>query len=140
MSLLSNQRGGVVAEFALVGPLLLAILFATIVYGIAADRKTAVTNAAREGGRELAVTGSAEAARARVVDSLARARVPFHHNGDVLFDPAQDVSVSVGGGMGTVTVRYRQPRYVEGLPRLLGGAPWPRHFLFEATSVFRLEQ
>lgn len=140
MSLLSSQRGGVVAEFALVGPLLVAILFATIVYGIAADRKTAVTNAAREGGRELAVTGDPELARARVVDSLTRARVPFRRDAEVLFDPAADVLISTGGGIGTVTVRYRQPRYVEGLPRLLGGAPWPRYFLFEATSAFRLEQ
>lgn len=46
-----GQRGASLVEFALIAPLLFAILLGTITGGLALSKKNSVTNAVREGGR-----------------------------------------------------------------------------------------
>lgn len=47
-----NQKGAAAVEFALVLPVLLAILFGTIEFGIILFNKAIITNASREAARE----------------------------------------------------------------------------------------
>jgi hypothetical protein len=54
-----DQRGQALVEFALVLPLLIIILFATVDFGVGLTRWIAITNAAREGAR-LGAVGAAE--------------------------------------------------------------------------------
>ncbi|MBM4284224.1 MAG: pilus assembly protein [Deltaproteobacteria bacterium] len=47
----AHQRGGAIAEFAVVVPLLVAFLFAIVEFGLAFYAKGLLTNAGREGAR-----------------------------------------------------------------------------------------
>lgn len=67
-----NERAAALVEFALVAPLLIALLVGTVTLGIALSRKNSMTNATREGAR-LGATLPADAdwatsVRDRVVD------------------------------------------------------------------------
>jgi len=67
-----GDRGASLVEFALVAPLLFALLLGAITGGLALSRKNSITNASREGARlgaTLEADGAwAEAVRQRVVD------------------------------------------------------------------------
>ena len=97
----SSERGATLAEFALVLPLLVIILFGIIEFGIAFNRAQAVEAAAREGARLASISTSTQGdINARVAASLA---------GIPLQNPA-NVTVAPGGCAGregdpvTVTV------------------------------------
>jgi Flp pilus assembly protein TadG len=47
----SRERGATLVEFALIAPLLFAILLGTITGGLALSKKNSITNAVREGAR-----------------------------------------------------------------------------------------
>ncbi len=66
-----RERGAALAEFALVLPLLLILIFGLIEFGIAFNRAQAVEAAAREGGRlaSLSTTTAAQIST-RVDDAL----------------------------------------------------------------------
>lgn len=60
------------AEFALVLPILLAVLFGIVEFGIAFNRAQAVEAAAREGARLASISTTTDAdVEARVTDTLA---------------------------------------------------------------------
>jgi Flp pilus assembly pilin Flp len=73
-----RERGASLVEFALIAPLLFAILLGTITGGLALSKKNSMTNAVREGGRLGATLFSddedwtwddwADAVRQRVLD------------------------------------------------------------------------
>lgn len=54
----TGQRGGAVAEFVLVMPLLMLLIFGMFVVGTAVTAKGIVQGAARDAAHEFAVTGS----------------------------------------------------------------------------------
>lgn len=56
-----SERGAVLAEFALIVPVLLMILFGIIQFGITLSRTQAVEAAAREGGRLASLASTTEA-------------------------------------------------------------------------------
>ncbi len=56
-----SEQGAVLAEFALVLPVLVMILFGIIQFGIAISRAQAVEAAAREGGRLASLSSSTQA-------------------------------------------------------------------------------
>lgn len=56
-----SERGAVLAEFALILPVLVMILFGIIQFGITLSRTQAVEAAAREGGRLASLSSATEA-------------------------------------------------------------------------------
>ena len=99
----SSERGTVMAEFALVLPILLVILFGIVELGIAFNRAQAVEAAAREGARLASISSTTSGdVTARVNDALA----------GIPLDNPVNVAVAPGGCAGregepvTVTVTY----------------------------------
>ncbi|GAA1429496.1 hypothetical protein GCM10009616_11700 [Microlunatus lacustris] len=68
---LASDRGAAAVEFALVAPLLLVVVLGIAEFGRAYDTKAALSQAAREGARALAVGSTPAVARA-----AARAAAP----------------------------------------------------------------
>jgi Flp pilus assembly protein TadG len=64
------ERGAAAVEFALVVPLLLAIVFSIIDLGFAINRYTVLNNATREGVRAASLSASSSEVDAVVIDSL----------------------------------------------------------------------
>ena len=93
-----RESGAVAAEFAMVLPILVMLLFAISQFGIAFNRSLAVKGAAREGARIASVQSTQAEACGRVTQAL----------GDVAFVSAPTCSWSGGCASGqdfvTVTV------------------------------------
>lgn len=66
-----GERGASAVEFALVVPLLLAILFAMIDFGFAINRYTMLNNATREGVRAASLSASGSEVDQVVNDALS---------------------------------------------------------------------
>ena len=66
-----SERGASAVEFALVVPLLLAILFAMIDFGFAINRYTMLNNATREGVRAASLSASGSEVDQVVNDALS---------------------------------------------------------------------
>lgn len=66
-----GERGASAVEFALVVPLLLAILFAIIDFGFAINRYTMLNNATREGVRAASLSASGSEVDKVVNDALS---------------------------------------------------------------------
>lgn len=99
----SPERGAVMAEFALILPILLVILFGIVELGIAVNRAQAVEAAAREGARLASISSTTNGdVTARVNNALA----------GIPLDSPVAVAVAPGGCAGregeavTVTVTY----------------------------------
>ncbi len=86
-----NQKGVVLAEFALILPILLMMIFGIVQFGIAYNRSLAVHGAAREGARVASLPTSSQA------DACNRATSSL---GDVAFASAPTCTWS-GGCAGT---------------------------------------
>jgi Flp pilus assembly protein TadG len=71
MHRLREDRGAVAVEFALVLPMLVALLLGIMEFGLMYNGQISVTSAAREAARTMAVTNDAAAAR-----NAARAAAP----------------------------------------------------------------
>jgi Flp pilus assembly protein TadG len=114
-----DERGAVAAEFALLLPVLLTILFGTIEFGMIMYSRELITNASREG------------ARAGIVQTF-----PKPTGGDITsiatnyltgtgINPA-DVTITVTGAGGanpailTVAMTYNYPWLIPYIPSLLG--------------------
>lgn len=54
----SDQRGVAAIEFALVFPVLIALIFGSIEFGLVIQERTVVANAAREGARAASLGGT----------------------------------------------------------------------------------
>ena len=99
----TSERGAGLAEFALVLPVLLFLLFGIIEFGIAFNRAQAVEAAAREGGRLASISTTTAGDVDNRVDQ-ALAGIPL--------DNPVTVAVAPGGCAGregeavTVTVNY----------------------------------
>ena len=80
-----EDRGAVLVEFALMIPILLALIFGIIDFGRAFDAKQSLTHATREGVREYAVSqdqSDGEAAFWQGVGSLDTSRISLSVPGD----------------------------------------------------------
>jgi Flp pilus assembly protein TadG len=118
------DRGSAAIEFAMIVPLVLALLLGTVEVAVIARTQLTVSQAAREGAREAATSTDPETAVAVVRRFL----------GDELA-PGARVSVSrdhVVGGRAEVVVRVRYPVAAP----LFGG--WP--IQLEARSSMRVER
>lgn len=122
-----DDRGGTTAiEFAIVAPLLFAILFATVAFGVQYATRIAITYAAAEGGR-AAVAGLTDSERAQLAQTAITDTLTAL---SPLVDPAK-ASVTVNlGSEGTdktiaVTIAYSDTRFAQMpfLPDLTGLQP-----------------
>ncbi len=66
---MSRDRGTATVEFAFILPLLVLLAFGVVEFGRAYNATATLTHAAREGVRELAITGDSEAAVAVARDA-----------------------------------------------------------------------
>ena len=116
-----NERGAAAVEFALVLPLLVALLAGIAEFGRAYHLQTALSQSAREGVRVMALSNDAAAARA-----AARSAAPTLVLGDADItittaspagSPAGTCSVAAPATLppqATVTIRYATP-FMSGL-------------------------
>ncbi len=123
-----KERGSVMAEFALILPILLIVLFGIIEFAIAFNRAQAIEAAAREGARLASIsTTSPSDVEARV--NLALVGIPL--------DGPVTVAVSPGGCAGregqAITVNVSSVKTVT-IPLL-----FTRNVTLNGEAVFRCE-
>lgn len=114
-----REGGGSVAEFALLAPVFVVLLFGLVEFGMAIYAKGVLTNASREGARLGVVYGTPRKTEteiiARVVDYLNKAG----------FTETPSVTVNVtgeGGASGTsLTVSVTYPYHFQVLPNFVRG-------------------
>ena len=129
----SGERAQSMVEFALILPIFLLVIMATVDFGWALRSYIVVTNAAREGAR-LGVIGETEAnIEARVADSSA----------GLLSADDIEVTGERGAPGTTVTVRvdydYTYISPLGGLLSLVSGGTIPNPLPLSTTTRMRLE-
>ncbi|HEV7624773.1 MAG TPA: TadE family protein [Amnibacterium sp.] len=97
-----KDRGSVAVEFALVLPILATLLIGVIEFGNAYGAQLAVTNAAREAARTMAVQNSVSAAQSAALAAAQALTAPAMTASEVSVSPS---ACSVGS-TATVTIRY----------------------------------
>ena len=128
-----RQRGQSMVEFALVIPIFLIIVMATIDFGWAFRSYITTTNAVREGAR-YGVTGATEA---QIVDRVVDRSSGLLTDGDVEVDGA------LGGSGDELTVdatlEYNYITPLGGLISLISGGTLPSPLELTTTTVMRME-
>jgi Flp pilus assembly protein TadG len=109
MNKLKSERGAVAVEFALLLPILVALLLGVIEFSLALNAQQTLTNAAREGARTVAVTNDQAAARA-AVRAAAGVLDPALTDADIAISPAAPCSA----GVTTVTTVTYDYEYLTG--------------------------
>jgi Flp pilus assembly protein TadG len=97
-----TEDGAVAVEFALLLPLLVALLLGIMEFGLLYNAQITLTNAAREGVRTVAIENDQAAAR-NDVRAAALVLDPAVSNTDIGFLP---VGTCVAGVTATVTITY----------------------------------
>ena len=114
-----NERGAVAAEFALLLPVLLTILFGIIEFGMIMYGREVVTNASREGARASIVQVSPKPSSGQITTIATN-----YLNGTGI--SLADVTITVAGAGGaspamlTVTATYNYPWLIPYIPSVLG--------------------
>ena len=120
-----NERGAVAAEFALILPVLLTILFGIIEFGMVMYGREVVTNATRERAR----AGIIQKTPAVTAEQITSVATNYLTGTGVSAASVTFAVPASGGGTGTpvtVTATYRYPWLVPYIPVLLGlPRPWP---------------
>ena len=130
-----NERGAVAAEFALLLPVILLILFGTIEFGMIMYSREVITNASREGARAGIIQVSP---KPTVVAITTIATTYLTGTG---INPA-NVTIAVTGAGGanpatlTVTATYRYPWLIPYIPTVLG---FPRPLPLTGQTIMRHE-
>lgn len=135
----SNDRGSVIVEFALIAPLLILVLLGIMGMGVLINAKIVVAGAAREAGRAWAIVKDDAPARAKAADAITSGGLKLRDGGQNLFDPAQDVRFQRQGDYVTVTVTYRQPTFAPLLAQVLDGSG-TGYITLRSQSIFRVER
>ena len=130
-----NDRGAVAAEFALLLPVILMILFGTIEFGMIMYSRELITNASREGARAGIVQVSPKPTAGTITT------ISTDYLTGTGINPA-DVTITVTGVGGanpatlTVTATYRYPWLIPYIPTVLG---LPRPLLLTGQTIMRHE-
>ena len=96
-----TERGAVAVEFALLAPVLIMLLLGIMEFGRAYNVQVSLTNAAREGVRNMAINNSQAGARAAAKNAATQLS-PALTDANITFSAA---SCAVGAQM-TVTISY----------------------------------
>ena len=130
-----TERGAVAAEFALLLPVILLVLFGTIEFGMIMYSRELITNASREGARAGIVQVSPKPT-AGAITTIATTYLT-----GTGITPA-DVTITVVGAGGvnpatlTVTATYRYPWLIPYIPSVLG---LPRPLSLTGRTIMRHE-
>ena len=120
-----NVRGAVAAEFALLLPVLLTILFGTIEFGMIMYSRELITNASREGAR----AGIVQVSPKPTAGTITTIATTYLTGTGISLAQVTIAVPAFGGGTGTpvtVTATYRYPWLIPYIPTLLGlPAPLP---------------
>ena len=114
-----NERGAAAAEFALLLPVLLTLLFGIIEFGMIMYGREVVTNASREGARAGIVLVSPKPTAGQITTAATNYLTGTGVN-------VADVTIAVAGEGGaspamlTVTATYNYPWLIPYIPTLLG--------------------
>ncbi len=124
-----SERGASLAEFALVLPVLLMVLFGIIEFGLVFSRSQAVEASAREGGRLASLSSTTSADVSNRVDATL---------GGTTFSSPPEVSMVPAGGCAgregeSVTVTVSAPHRIA-IPFVLD-----REVTLTGQAVFRCE-
>jgi len=106
MRLLRSERGAAAVEFALVLPILLAMLVGIMEFGHYYNAQLTLTNAAREGARSMAITKVVDTAKTQA-QSAAGSLSPVPTIANISVSPATCTS----GATVTTTVKYYVPAF-----------------------------
>jgi Flp pilus assembly protein TadG len=114
-----NERGAVAAEFAILLPLLLIILFGIMEFGMIMYGREIVTNAAREGARAGIVQGPPKRTGGEII------AIANNYLTGTAVNPADVTFTSAGEGLTnpntlTVTATYSYNFLVPVIPALVG--------------------
>lgn len=108
-----NEQGAAAVEFALVAPLLLALVLGIVEFGFALNTQIGLTQAAREGARVMAITNDPITTRETVRTTTPLVGLNFDdsdieiHSRDLADPAAVDVENSCKAGYQvTVTIQH----------------------------------
>ena len=130
-----NERGAVAAEFALLLPVLLMILFGTIEFGMIMYSRELITNASREGAR----AGIVQVIPKPTAGAITTIATNYLTGTGINL---ADVTIAVIGAGGanpatlTVTATYRYPWLIPYIPTVLG---LPTPFPLTGRTIMRHE-
>lgn len=97
----SLERGAVAVEFALLAPVLILLLLGIMEFGRAYNVQASLTNAAREGVRNMAINNSQATARTAAKNASVQLG-PALTDGNIAFSATD----CIAGSQMTVTVSY----------------------------------
>jgi Flp pilus assembly protein TadG len=130
-----NERGAVAAEFALLLPVILLILFGTIEFGMIMYSREVITNASREGARAGIVQVSPKPT-AGAITTIATTYL----TGTGINPANVTITVTGAGGVNpatlTVAATYRYPWLIPYIPTVLG---LPRPLPLRGQTIMRHE-
>jgi Flp pilus assembly protein TadG len=101
-----SDRGAAAVEFALVLPILLAMLVGIMEFGHYYNAQLTLTNAAREGARSMAITKVVDTAKSHA-QAAAGSLTPAPTIGNITVSP----STCSAGATVTTTVKYYVPAF-----------------------------
>ena len=131
-----NERGAAAAEFALLLPVLLTILFGIIEFGMIMYSREVVTNAAREGARAGITQGPPKLTTTDIIN------IADGYLTNTGINPANVTFTVVGAGLTnpntqTVTATYPYNFLIPWIPAIVPGVPNP--LTIQAQTVMRHE-
>ena len=130
-----NERGAVAAEFAILLPVLLLIVFGTIEFGMMMYGREVVTNATREGARYGIVNQSPPVSSAQMITVATNYLTGTGVNpASVTF--SAPACCGVTGTPVTLAATYRYPWLIPYIPTMLGV---PSPFPISITTTMRHE-
>ena len=130
-----NERGAVAAEFALLLPVLLTILFGIIEFGMIMYGREVVTNATREGARAGITQGPPKLSKGTIEG------ISYNYLTSTGINPANVTFTAIGAGAAnpatlTVTAQYRYFFMIPYLPAMTG---IPNPLVINTQMVMRHE-
>lgn len=142
MKMIRDEHGGSLVEFAIIGPLLLLILFGIIEFGVLLYDKAMITNASREGARAGIVFSDPRITNAQI-ESVVRNYCETHlisfGSGSELNIPPPDWTGTSAGDSLTVFVEYPFRFLVFSNVLALIGGSGSNLVNLRAETVMRLE-
>ena len=128
----AERRGAALVEFALLLPLLLALLFGFIEFGRALMVQSILTNAAREGARTSTLLGATDSQVGQVIDNYMTGNQISGHSHSLA--PSLSGAPSKAAIKVTVTVPYNNVTWIP-----INSLSWLKGRILRAEATMRRE-
>ena len=130
-----GERGQALVEFAIIIPILLAVLLGIVEFARAWQIQQVVTNAAREGARVSVIDSNVQDDIDAAIDTYMRSATM-----DMTYASWTTAGTRTSGNPDTVTVSYNYQYSLFGpVMNLLGGGSTPGSVNLSSTSIMRHE-